>query len=149
MVKQWQEDYKPTTSIPTCLSEQQPCASGGSGTDDDSTRGKTLPKSVYTTGGMVTIATTKFHADKDRKDDDADSFDLSLESTQSHLENNVTISTTHKRRFRKTDEQPDQEQRDVNFSPATIEAYRTNLLTTAVKDLGMNPEEGMEVRELN
>ena len=80
------------------------------------------------------------------RDDDADSFSWSIKFMQLHLETmNVDSFRNSQQEMPNSDEQPDQEQRDVNFSPATIEAYRTNLLTTAVKDLGMNPEEDKDI----
>jgi hypothetical protein len=57
-----------------------------------------------------------------------------------------------------SDEQPSQKQRTVitfdpsninNFNPVTFEASQTNLITRAVEDLIMNPDEGTDVKVPN
>ena len=58
----------------------------GSGKDEDSTSNRTLTESVFTVGDAPIITTTKFHADNDLEDDDADSFTSLRKSTHSHLE---------------------------------------------------------------
>ena len=112
----------------------------GKGKDNNPTSGRTLAKLVITVGGITTTATTKFHVGYNLEEEDADSFASSIDSRQSYLNTmNVENFYDAQEKMTNSDEQPDQETTCRRFNPTAVEAHQTKLITTAVKDLVMNP----------
>jgi hypothetical protein len=110
------------------------------GNYDNTTTGNTLAgNSFMTTGGKTTTATMKHHAshDLDEEDDD-DSFASSLTSINSTQSNAVGDAQDG---LQTPDEQPDQEGKVSDFNPVKITAHQTKLITKAVGDLVMDPED--------
>ena len=120
----------------------------GKDNDEDNTSGKTLTgNSLMTTGGNTTTATMKNHAAHNLdEEDNIISFALpipSTSSTQSHLEGNMNEYSFHNAQdgTPTPDEQPGQEEQVNNFNPTTIAVRQTRLITKAVEDLTIDPED--------
>ena len=89
----------------------------GKGNDEETTSGKALVgNSFMTTGGMTTTVTNKHHAAHNlEEEEDDNTFASSINSTQSHLVENMSEDNFHNAQdvLPKTEEQPGQEEQAV------------------------------------